>query len=111
VRKVSLLANPNICQRLRVSKYDIEVIANSVRVLSTRGVTRPEWHVKFRVCQIILQKSCRSYDVGQQIDKAFDFQSCLSNDCHSLRCVGCVGVLNIPRRQLKHILIMHKGPT
>jgi hypothetical protein len=109
VRKVCLLANPNIGQRLRVSKYGIEVIANSVRVFSTRGVTRPDWHVKF--CQIILQKSRRSYDVGQQIDKSFDFQSCLGNDCHSLRCVGCVGVLKITRRQLKHILMMHKGPT
>ena len=85
------------------------MIANSVRVFSTRVVTRPDWHVKF--CQIILQKSRRSYDVGQQIDKAFDFQSCLGNDCHSLSCVGCVGVLKIPRRQLKHILMTHKGPT
>jgi len=80
---------------LRVSKYGIEVIANSVRVFSTRGVTRPDWHVKF--CQIILQKSRGSYDVGKQINKSFDFQSCLGNDCHSLRCVGCVGVLKIPR--------------
>ena len=54
VHKVCLLANPNIDQRLRVSKYCIEVIANSVRVFSTRGVTRPDWHVKF--CQIILQR-------------------------------------------------------
>ena len=61
--KVCLLANPNISQRLRVSEYGIEVIANSVMVFSTRGVTRPDWHVKF--CQIILQKSRRSYDVGQ----------------------------------------------
>jgi len=93
---VCLLANPYIGQRLRVSKYGIEVIANNVRVCSTRGVTRPDWHVKF--CQIISQNSRRSYDVGQQIDKAFDFQSCLGNDCHSLRCVGCVGVLkNTPQ--------------
>ena len=68
VCEVCLLANPDIGQRLQVSKYGIEVIANSVRVLSTRGVTRPHWHVKF--CQIIWQKSCRPYDVGQQIDKA-----------------------------------------
>ena len=60
VRKVCLLANPNISQRLRVSKYSIEVIANSVRVFSTRSVTRPDWHVKF--CQIILQNSRRSYE-------------------------------------------------
>ena len=40
VRKVCLLANPNISQLLRVSQYCIEVIANSVRVFSTRGVTR-----------------------------------------------------------------------
>ena len=86
-----------------MSKYGIEVIANSVRVFSTRGVTRPEWHMKFRVCQIILQKSCRSYDVGQQIDKDFDFRSCLGNDCHSLRCVGCVGVLNIPQAAQTYI--------
>ena len=37
VRQVCVLANPNIGQRLRVSKYGIEVIANSVRVFSTRG--------------------------------------------------------------------------
>jgi len=43
----SLLSNPNIGQRLRVRKYDIEVIANSVRVFSTRGVPRPDYHVKF----------------------------------------------------------------
>ena len=73
VREVCLLANPDMGQSLRVSKYGIEVIANSVRVFSTRGVTRPDWH--------------------------------------SLRCVGCVGVLKIPRRQLKHILMMQKGPT
>ena len=65
VREVCLLANPDIGQRLRVSKYGIEMMANSVRVLSTRDVTRPDWHVKF--CQIILQKSRRPYDVGQQI--------------------------------------------
>jgi len=87
------LANPDIGQRLRVSKYGIEVIANSLIVFSTRGVTRPDWHVK--VCQIILQKSRRPYDVGQQIDKAFDFRSCLGHDCHSLRCVSCVEVLKI----------------
>jgi len=109
VREVCLLANPDIGQRLRVSRYGIEVIANSVRVFGTRGVTRPDWHVKF--CQIILQKSRRPYDVGQQIDKAFDFQSCLGNDCDSLRYVGGVGVLKILRRQLKHTLMMHKGPT
>ena len=40
VRKVCVLAHPNIGQRLRVSKYGIEVIVNSVRVFSTRGVTR-----------------------------------------------------------------------
>ena len=40
VRKVCLLADPNIGQRLQVSKYGIEVIANSVRVFGTRGVTR-----------------------------------------------------------------------
>ena len=70
VHKVCLLANPNIGQRLRVNKYGIEVIANRVRVFSTRGVTRPDWHVKF--CQIILQKSHRTYDVGQQIDDVID---------------------------------------
>ena len=73
VRTVCLLANSNISQHLRVSKYGIAVITNSVRVFGTRGVTRPDWH--------------------------------------SLRCVGCIGVLKIPRRQLKHILMMHKGPT
>jgi len=101
VREVFLLANPDIGQRLQVSTYGIEVIANGVRVYSTRCVTRPDWHVKF--CQIILQKSRRPYDVSQHIDKAFDFRSCLGNDYHSLRCVGCVGVLKIPRRQLKNI--------
>ena len=101
--KVCLLANPNIGQRLRVSKYGIEVIANSVMVFSTRGVTRPDWHVKF--CQIILQKSRRSDDVGQQIDKSFDFQSCLGNDCHSFRCVGSVsrGVENTPQAAQAYI--------
>ena len=38
VRKVCLLDHPDIGQRLRVSKYGIEVIANSVRVFSTRVV-------------------------------------------------------------------------
>jgi len=94
VHEVCLLANPDIGQRLRVSKYGIRVIANSVRVFSTRSVTRPDWHMKF--CQIILQKSCRPYDVSQQIDKAFNFESCLGNDCHSLRCVGGVRVLKYP---------------
>ena len=37
VREVCLLANPDIGQRLQVSKYSIEVIANSVRVFSTRS--------------------------------------------------------------------------
>ena len=60
---------------MRVSKNGIQVIANSVRVFNTNGVTRPDWHVKF--CQIILQKGRRSCDVGLQIDKSFDFQSCL----------------------------------
>ena len=41
VREVCLLANPDISQRLRVSKYGIEVIANSVMVFSTRGVIKP----------------------------------------------------------------------
>ena len=47
VREVCLLANPDVGQRLRVSKYGIEGIANSVSVFSTRGATRPDWHVKF----------------------------------------------------------------
>jgi len=53
VREVCLLPaiNLDICQRLRVSKHGIEVVANSVRVFSTRGVARPDWHVKF--CKII----------------------------------------------------------
>ena len=63
VRKVCLLANPNIGQHLRVNKYGIEVVANSVSVFSTRGVARPDWHVKF--CKIILQKSGWPYDVSQ----------------------------------------------
>ena len=42
VHEVCLLANPDIGQRLRVSKDGIEVVANSVSVLSTRGVARPD---------------------------------------------------------------------
>jgi len=42
VREVRLLPNPDIGQRLRVSKDGIEVVANSVSVLSTRGVARPD---------------------------------------------------------------------
>ena len=101
VRKVCLFVNPNIGQRLRVSKYGIEVIANSVRVFSTRGVTRPDWDVKF--CQIILPKSRRSYDVGQQIDKSFDFQSCLGNDSHLEMRRLCRGVENNPQAAQAYI--------
>jgi len=78
VREVCLLANPDISQRLRVSKYGIEVIANSVRVFSTRGVTRPDWHVKF--CQIILQKSRRPHDVGEQETKPLSFEVALTTN-------------------------------
>jgi len=42
VREVCLLANSDTGQRLRVSKDGIEVVANSVSVLSTRGVARPD---------------------------------------------------------------------
>jgi len=63
VREVCLLANSDTGQRLRVSKDGIEVVANSVSVFSTRGVARPDWHVKF--CKIILQKSGWPYDVSQ----------------------------------------------
>ena len=59
-----------------VSKDGIEVVTNSVSVLSSRGVARPDWHVKF--CQIIyvkffqiifkflLQKSHWPYDVNSR---------------------------------------------
>ena len=95
-----LLANPNIGQLLRVSKYGIEVIANSVRVFGTRGVTRPDWQVKF--CQIILQKSHRSYDVSQQIDKSFDFKNCLGNSQLEMRRL-CRGVENTPQAAQAYI--------
>jgi len=36
VREVCLLANPDISQHLQLSKDGIEVVANSVSVLSTR---------------------------------------------------------------------------
>ena len=63
VREVCLLANHDIGRRVRVSKHGVEVVANSVSVLGTRGVARPDWHMKFY--KIILQKSRWPYGVSQ----------------------------------------------